>query len=105
MIIFFPIGSSGSAAAGEFTASDYVTEALQALGVVGAIDPPTPEDANVGLGLLNRICDNLNVDRKAAYAYEALAFTLTPNLSPHTIGPSSETPTWVVSVNRPQSIL
>lgn len=73
------------------TGLDYVTESLQELGVVGAVDPPSPEDAALGLNKLNRIFDNWNADKKGVYAWNFAPFTLTPNLSPHTIGPTGAT--------------
>ena len=82
------------------TALDVVTSALQELGVTNAVDPPSAEDAALVLGKLNRILDNWNAEREAVYAETFPLFTLTPNLSPHTIGPSGT----FVTVQRPVSL-
>lgn len=82
------------------TALDYVTEALQELRVVGAVDPPTPEDAALGLVILNRILDDWNADKKGVYAWNFAPFTFTPNLDPHTIGPTGT----FAATSRPQKI-
>lgn len=82
------------------TGQDYVVAALRELGVLNAVDPPSPEDAAMMLGLMNRIFDDWNADEKGVYAWDFAPFTLTPNLSPHTIGPTG---TFVVD-SRPSII-
>lgn len=86
---------------GAISGQDYTTEALRELGVIGAVDAPAPEDSALMLGIMNRILDDWNADKKGVYAWDFLAFTLTPNLSPHTIGPTG---TFVVN-SRPQQIV
>jgi hypothetical protein len=82
------------------TAADLVTAALQELGVLNAVDPPSGEDGALGLARLNAILDSWNAERLGVYTQVLASFTLTPSLSPHTIGPSG---TWVTA-QRPVSI-
>lgn len=52
--------------------------------------------ANIGtfvLDKLQRLLDNWNAERAAVYAEEQHPFTLVPNLTPHTIGPTGTFPT------------
>lgn len=84
------------------TARDVCTAALQEFGGVGAGETPSKEDATFALDKLNRLLDNWNADRGTIYAAAFLTFPLTPNLSPHTIGPS-QTSTFDVPM-RPVSI-
>lgn len=57
-------------------------------------------DAEQFLDVLARIVDDWNSVRDAIYATEFLSFTFTPNLNPHTIGPTG---TWTVS-QRPVTV-
>lgn len=82
------------------TARDIVTDALLELNVYDPSAAITQEDASYVLRKLNRILDNWNAERDAVYAEAFTSFTLTPNLSPHTIGPTG---TWVVT-SRPVTI-
>lgn len=81
-------------------ARDICTAALQEFGGIGATDAPSNEDATFVLGKLNRLLDTWNADRGAVYAAAFATYNLTPNLSPHTIGPTG---TFVVG-QRPVSI-
>lgn len=83
------------------TAGDLVTDALRELGVLNAVDPPSGEDAALGLARLNGILDSLNAKGSGVYAEAFSSFVLTPSLNPHTIGPTG---TWVVA-QRPEAIL
>lgn len=85
---------------GVLTGRDLVTDALLEINVYDALDEPSPQDAAFVLRKLNRILDNWNAERPAVYADQFVSYTLTPALSPHTIGPSG---TWVVT-SRPVSI-
>lgn len=85
---------------GVLTGRDLVTDALLEINIYDALDTPSPQDAAFVLRKLNRILDNWNADRAAVYADQFQAYTLTPALSPHTIGPSG---TFVVT-QRPVSL-
>lgn len=82
------------------TANDLVKDALLELGVLNAADAPDAELATIGLNRLNRIVDLWNATREAIYEETFTNYTLTPSLSPHTIGPTG---TFVVTV-RPVSV-
>jgi hypothetical protein len=69
------------------TGLDLLKAAYQEVNILGAGEELTPEDAEFGLGKLNRLWDNWNADRQATYAEILTTFALTPALSPHTIGP------------------
>lgn len=85
---------------GVITARDLVTDALLELNIYDPSATISPEDAAYVLRKLNRILDNWNAERPAVYAEVFNSYTLTPALSPHTIGPSG---TWVVT-SRPVTI-
>lgn len=82
------------------TAADICRAALLDLNVFDPSDVIENGDLAFVLTKLNRILDNWNADRAAIYADQFTTFTLTANLSPHTIGPTG---TWVAS-QRPVSI-
>lgn len=82
------------------TAADICRSALLDLNVFEPSDAVSNDDLSFVLGKLNRILDNWNADRAAIYADQFTSYTLTPALSPHTIGPTG---TWVAS-QRPVSI-
>lgn len=82
------------------TGLDLVTDALTELGVLGAAESPTPEDAAFVLRRLNQLLDSWNAERDAVYADVFGSYTLTPSLSPHTIGPTGT----FVTAQRPVSI-
>ena len=82
------------------TAADICRAALLDLNVFEPSDSVSNDDLAFVLTKLNRILDNWNADRQATYADQFTQFTLTPSLSPHTIGPTG---TWVTS-QRPVSI-
>jgi hypothetical protein len=82
------------------TALDLITNALAEINAIEAGDSPSPELAGFALGKLKQVVNNWNADTPFAYAESFLPFTLTPSLSPHTIGPTG---TFVVT-QRPVSI-
>jgi hypothetical protein len=86
---------------GAITVLDLVTSALRTIRVVNAADPADPNDAAVGLDLLNELFDAWNADGQAIYADQLLSNALTPSLSPHTLGPN--TATWTAT-QRPEAI-
>lgn len=64
-------------------------------------DGLTPQNYDTFLDVFARIIDDWNAVRDAIYATEFLSFTFTPNLNPHTIGPTGAT--WTVA-QRPVTI-
>jgi hypothetical protein len=82
------------------TTQDIVVDALRELGVLNAVDPPTGEDAELGLFRLNKLLDNLNAEQRSIYASTVTSYTLTPSLQPHTIGDGGTFDT----AQRPESI-
>jgi hypothetical protein len=75
-----------------------------ALKELNAVDSGAPGDASLmadGLELLNNIFDDWNGERGKVYADSFLSFTITPNLNPHTIGPTAAT--WTMT-QRPVTI-
>ena len=68
--------------------------ARAALLEVAAIDPidPVPADLQAfAIEKANRVINNWNADHGAAYVESFAEYTLTPNLNPHTLGPSGAT--------------
>lgn len=82
------------------TALDIISDALNELGVLSAAETPSAEDAAFGLRRLNQLLDSWNAERDAVYADVFASGTLTPSLSPHTIGPTGT----IVTAQRPVSI-
>lgn len=68
-----------------------VRDALIEIGVLDPDEAATSPEANFGLGKLQRLLNNWNAERRAVYATAFLEFTFTPNLAPHTIGPTGAT--------------
>lgn len=85
-----------------FTARDLIRESAQEIGVVGAGGALGAADADFLLQKFNRLLDNWNADRAAVYASAFNTYTLVPDLSPHTIGPTGATFTLAV---RPVSVV
>lgn len=77
-----------------------ITPSLRDLNIVGAVDAPEAEDSDLALYWLNVILDAWNADLKAVYTETFADFVFTPNLSPHTIGPTGAT--WTAA--RPVSL-
>lgn len=65
-----------------------VTDVLLELNRVAAGDTPDAVDATFVLGKVNRILNNWNADSQAPWSTNFNTYTLTANLSPHTIGPT-----------------
>lgn len=80
--------------------STIVSDAFMELNVFGASQSQDAGDMAFGLGKLNRVFDNLNAMRQGVYQQKFIQFTLTPALSPHTIGPTG---VWV-ETQRPVTI-
>lgn len=81
---------------------EVITDAYYELGVLNAADTLSAEDAALGLSRLNDLLDLWNAERQTIYREQFNTFTITPNLQPHTIGPSGAT--WTMTTNRPVSI-
>ncbi len=73
------------------TTLDLLTDALTEINAIQAGETPGPELQAIGLSKIKQVVNNWNADRPFAYADDFLTFTLTPNLSPHTIGPTGAT--------------
>lgn len=84
--------------------TDICIDALQELNVIQAGDVPDGTMMDFVGKKLKRLFDSWNAKQAAAYADLFSTFTLTAHLSPHTIGLTANTPTWVVTVTRPQRI-
>ena len=83
------------------TTLDLCANVLYELGVLSPGESLRSEDAAFVLAKVNRILDNWNAEYGAVYASDVSTFTLTPNLQPHSIGPSGAT--WTTAL-RPVSI-
>lgn len=84
-----------------YTTRDLLTETFQDLTILASGEPLSDDDANLGLNKLTRLLDNWNAERAGVYANRETTYTLTPNLNPHTIGPTGAT--WTTP-QRPVSI-
>lgn len=81
---------------------DAIIEAFTDIGVYApgeSVDAPL---ANYGLQKANELLDSWNVERNLIFTTQFSQFTLTPNLQPHTIGPTG---TFNVPGIRPVEIL
>jgi hypothetical protein len=70
------------------TTLDLLIDSLLEINAIQAGEIPSPELTSLGLSKIKQVVNNWNAERPFAYADEFLTFTLTPSLSPHTIGPS-----------------
>lgn len=86
------------------TGRDLCTQALLEINVNDPIDSPNDADLTFVLGKVNRILDNWNADQQAVYGDQFLTFTLPINTNPITIGLAADSPDFVVSGVRPESI-
>lgn len=68
------------------TAADIVRDALKELGVLAAGESLRAEDLADGIRALNRLLGTWANDRLLVHGTRRTAYTLTPSLSPHTIG-------------------
>lgn len=84
-----------------YTGRDLIEQALIELMIYAPGDSIPGDEARYGLSKLTRLLDNLNADRQAVYANTFTAYTITPSLQPHTIGPSAAT--WTAT-QRPETI-
>jgi len=80
--------------------ADLLANAMKEIGALSSGETFSPDEKTDVLGKLNRMLDRWNTQRLYAYNVNFANYTLTPNLSPHTIGPTG---TFTVSV-RPVEI-
>lgn len=85
------------------TYRDIIRDALTEIGVLAQGDALPDGDAVFARGKLRRLLDAWNAEQLAVYCQTFATFTLEPGLSPHTIGPAADSPTWTVT-QRPVSI-
>lgn len=71
-------------------ASDIAQGALEDIGVLYAGQLISPAALSVALPRLQRWIDQVNARRELIFSISFLQFTLTPNHSPHTIGPNGD---------------
>lgn len=69
------------------TIGDMVTSALSEIRIARAGDVLAPEAMSRGVYVFNRLVNLWNADHRKGYADLFTDYTLTPSLSPHTIGP------------------
>lgn len=74
-----------------YKARDIVTDALYELNAVASGEVPDANLASYALRKLNYIVDWFNIDPTKIFNVNFSTFTLVPNLSPHTIGPTGAT--------------
>lgn len=77
-----------------------LANSMKEIGALASGEAPNANEQADVLGKLNRMLDRWNTQRLYAYNVNFANYTLTPNLSPHTIGPTG---TFTVSV-RPVEI-
>lgn len=77
------------------TARAVVSDALMEIGALAQGQTVSAGDAKFGLGRLNLVLDDWSAPGRAIYADQTISFTLTPDLSPHTLG--SNGATWTVT--------
>lgn len=80
--------------------TDLIANSMKEIGALAPGETPTSDEQTDILGKLNRLLDRWNTQRLYTYNVNFVNYTLTPNLQPHTIGPSG---TFTVSV-RPVEI-
>lgn len=84
------------------TKQDLILDALIEINAIAAGDLPEPATLDFASRALDEIYDDLNATPDGTYSNSFQSFTITPNLQPHTIGPSGATFTVTV---RPIAIL
>lgn len=82
------------------TGKDICRKSMQAGMLLGAGAQINGNEVQDVMDVVNMVIDGWNADRKMVYCERQTAFTITPNLNPHTIGPSG---TWT-QAQRPESI-
>lgn len=85
--------------------SELIRLALMEIRSARAGEAISAEDAADGLLLLNEYLDHLNATDRGIYTTTATTYTMTSGLQPHTIGVTANSPTFTVTVARPDRIL
>lgn len=80
---------------------DLITSAFYEINALAAGETPSAEDGAWGLEKLQRLIDRFNAMREIIFSANFNLFTLIPNHSPHTIGPTGDFATPI----RPTKIL
>jgi hypothetical protein len=84
------------------SANDFATRALQSIGVAGAIDTISSEDAALALNVLNEWIDQLGIQRNTIYTVKRQTHTLASGTSSYTIGSGGTInvarPIWIENV-------
>ena len=84
-----------------FFALDIIKQAMQEVNLTALDEPISASDSQLGLAKLNRMIDSWNADGRFLYTVNFTQWPITPNLQPHTIGPTG---TWVVN-QRPMKLV
>ena len=84
------------------TIRDLVTQSLQEINAAQSGQGVQPDVFTQALAYLNMILDHLNATDRKLYADLFSVYTITPNLNPHTIGPTGAT--WTYPIARPNAI-
>ena len=71
-----------------YSALDIITDAIIETGALAPGEVPSADEAQWGFRQLNYLLDHWAARRNFVYANTFASYTLVPNLSPHTIGPS-----------------
>jgi hypothetical protein len=71
-------------------AIDIITEAMQGLNLISAVEIPSTEDAAYCLKKLNSITDEWSAAGRYAFNKGFALYTLIPSKQPHTIGPTGD---------------
>lgn len=87
------------------TAQTIITAALQEINASAPGETISANDLSWGLDKLNRLFDGWCSERLMAFAVNFVTYTLTPNLQPHTIGPTGTGATFTCTGNRPTKIV
>lgn len=78
------------------TVLDLLTAAAAELNIVQAGEVLSGEDAALALLLWNELIDTMNSEGSGPFTTLFVTYTLTPNLQPHTIGISANSPTFAM---------
>ena len=73
------------------TARDLITQAYLDAAILAPGESLSAADAAYGLQKLTRLLDDWNAEAAGVWADRLTTYVLTPNLNPHTIGPTSAT--------------
>lgn len=74
-----------------YTVRNLLTETFRDITILAVGETLEPAQEEDGLAKLVRLFDNWNAERAGVYANRLVTYTLTPDLNPHTIGPTAAT--------------